>query len=504
MTRDASPATAPPTLRVLLVRYHDSGNVNTRLPESLNRRQGWLPPLGIAHLASALELDGHVVRILDAPAQNLTARDCRAIMAEFRPDLVGITAMTPTFAGALEAAGLARSVGAKVIIGGVHTAIFPAETLASTDVDFVAMGEAEESLRDLCGRLARGWTPGGAVIPGIGYRHEDRLVLGEPVLIQNLDTLPPPAFHLLDMASYNSIIGFTPVTTAITTRGCPYKCSFCFKTPSDKKFRTRSPVLVVDELAYLARRFGIRYVMFYDDVLTLSRPHVTAICEEILRRGLRIRWEAPTRVNVVDRELLGLMARAGCHRLRFGVESGDPGIQSLIEKRITVAQVRDAFGWARQAGIERFAYFMLGYATETPATMQRTIDFSKELDADLVMFTAATPLPRTGLHTMAVAQGLMAENYWSEFTLGKRRDRIPYFVPDADEWVRKAYREFYLRPDYILRRIAKIRSWDSLLKHWDAALGILQFEMGDAPVDAAPALPSLAGHVAPVRRPAPV
>lgn len=494
--------TAAP-FRVLLVRYHDAGNVNTRLPASLNRRQGWLPPLGIAHLASALERDGHVVRILDAPAQNLTARDCRAIMAEFRPDLVGITAMTPTFAGALEAAGLARSIGAKVIIGGVHTAIFPAETLASKDVDFVAVGEAEESLRNLCGMLAHGWTPDGAGIPGIGYRHQGRVVLGEPVLVQNLDTLPPPAFHLLDMAAYNSIIGFTPVTTAITTRGCPYKCSFCFKTPSDKKFRMRSPVLVVDELAYLARRFGVRYVMFYDDVLTLSRPHVAAICEEILRRGLRIRWEAPTRVNVVDRELLGLMARAGCHRLRFGVESGDPGVQSLIEKRITVEQVRDAFRWAREAGIERFAYFILGYASETPATMRRTIDFSKELDADLAMFTAATPLPRTGLHALAVQQGLMPENYWSDFTLGRRSDRIPYFVPDADAWVRQAYREFYFRPGYIARQIAKIRSIDQLKKHWDAALGILQFEMREPAGQRNSALP-IAPDRPPLHRPVPV
>jgi len=195
------------------------------------------------------------------------------------------------------------------------------------------------------------------------------------------------------------------------------------------------------------------------------------------RQGLDIKWESPIRVNNVDEELLKLMRKAGCVRLRYGVESGDEGILRLMRKGITPGQVREVFKRTREAGIETFGYFIIGYAHENPSTMRRTIDFAKELEPDWVMFTLATPYPRTHLYDLAVEAGLVVGDYWRDFTLGKDMPRIPYFVDGADEWVKRAYREFYIRPGYILRKLSKLNSLDMLRLYANGAKGIISFDM---------------------------
>ena len=222
--------------------------------------------------------------------------------------------------------------------------------------------------------------------------------------------------------------------------------------------------------------------MFYDDVLALHKPNITGICEEILKRGLKIKWEAPTRIEHVDKELLRLMRRAGCTRLRYGVESGDEAVLKLMNKQINLKQAKETFRITKAAGIETFAYFMIGYPHETEKTIQRTIDFSVELDPDLVMFTVTTPLPHTPLYDLAKEERLIADDYWREFTLGNRNgERIPYFFPESEQWVKKAYRRFYLRPGYVLKRLLKLRSWDDVKKSLHAFFGIFKFKMaGDA------------------------
>lgn len=458
-------------MRILLIRPPNGGNINTRLPESLNRRQGELPPLGIAYIAAVLEEAGHAVKILDCCALNLRESELAREAADFKPELAGITAMSSTLWGALAAARAAKEAGAVTVLGGPQLSAYPRETLSHRCVDFGVNGEGEAVMAELARALEK--KDRVDAIRGLIFRKEGAVCVNAPAVAEDIDSLPFPAYHLLPMKRYDSIIGRSPVSTMISSRGCPYQCSFCFKQPADMRVRFRSPRKVVDEMAYLAEKFGIREVMFYDDAMMSNRGHVAGICEEILRRGLKIAWETPGRVDNVDRPLLELMRRAGCIRLRYGVESGDENILGLMNKKIDLGRVREAFRSTKDAGIETFAYFMIGYAHETEETMRATIDFAVALDPDLVMFTVATPYPGTPLYELAMREKVIENDYWRDFTLGAQNARrIPYFRDDAGAWVRRAYLHFYFRPGYAVRKLKSIRSWGELSKCLKAARGI--------------------------------
>lgn len=275
----------------------------------------------------------------------------------------------------------------------------------------------------------------------------------------------------MPIEKYSSIVGLHPVSTMMGSRGCPYKCGFCYKTPSDRKHRKRDPVLIVDEIEFLIKNYKVEEIMFYDDLMFPS--FAEKLCEEILKRKLEIKWQSPQRINLVNPRLLKLMSKAGCHMLRYGVEQGDPDMMRTIEKRVNIDQVKKVFRWTREAGINTFAYFIIGYANENERTMKATIKLSKELDPKYVMFTKAVPLPETKLMEIAVKQGIISKDYWRKFTLGEQVDVIPPFVEDADNWVKKAYREFYLRPNRIIKQVGQIRSLKDIQKDFNGFMGLL-------------------------------
>ena len=465
-------------MKILLIRPSNIENINTRLPQSLNIRQGVLPPLGISYIASTLEEAGYVVKILDAIALNLATEEIRKYISDFKPEITGITAMTPTLFGALESARLAKEEGSITVLGGSQLSTYPVETLSYPYVDYGINGEGEHAMLELINALKEGSDI--SSIQGLIYKKNNEVYVNDSTIVGDIDSLPFPAYHLLPMAKYNSIISLYTVSTMISTRGCPYKCSYCFKQPSDRIFRCRSPKSVVDEMEFLVKTYKVKEIMFYDDVIALRRSHIVGICEDILSRNLKVKWEAPTRIEHIDEELLGLMYRAGCIRLRYGVESGDKEILRLMNKKIDLKHAIEIFKLTREAGIETFAYFMIGYAGENETTIQKTINFALTLDPDLAMFTAVTPLPHTPLYNLAKDEKLILTDYWREFTLGKKKgERIPYFFIDAEKWVKLAYRRFYLRPKFIFRKIMKLYSRDAFKKYWQAFCGIFIFKMAD-------------------------
>ena len=463
-------------MKVTLIRYHDLDNTSTRLAKSLNDRQGVLPPLGLAYIASALEEAGHQVDLIDAIALCLSKEEVIERIEQFDPELVGITAMTPTFHGALEAAKIAKKNNRKTLIGGVHMSIYAEETLSYAEVDFGVVGEGEETIVELCSALEEGQDY--SSIEGLCYKLDDGAIkVSGPRIVMDLTKLPMPSYHLLPMEKYSSIIGMTPVSTMMGSRGCPYQCGFCFKTPSDKKYRTRSVENIVDEIEFLIENYKIKEVMFYDDIM--PRAYARDLSNEIIKRDVKIKWQTPQRVNLVNPELLKLMAKAGCHILRFGVEQGDPDMMQLVEKRTTIDQVHKSFQQANDAGIKTFAYFIIGYIGETEQTMQATIDLAKDLNPTYVMFTKAVPLPDTPLMTQSVFKGLVDPEYWRKYTLGVKQAAMPNLVPNAEKWVGHAYRSFYLRPSVIMKRLLSIRTYHDIKRHVDAFIGIVGFKMND-------------------------
>lgn len=461
-------------MKILLIRYLDKGNINTRLPDAVNKAQGIYPPLGIAYIGAALEKAGYHVKILDAQALNLTSSDCKKIIFNQKADIVGITCMTSNFHGVLEAARFAKQAGSIVVIGGPQLSAYPKESVSYDFIDFGIIGEAEESMVKLAEAIKN--KKNYENIPGLIYKKKGEINQNSPAIIKNLDKLPPPAFNLLPVSKYDCVITEKPVLTMITSRGCPFKCGFCFKQPTDKFFRKRNPKKVVDEIEDLIKKYNVKEIMFYDDTLTLDREHIMNMCNEILKRGIKIKWQAPTRINSVDRELLKLMKKAGCTMLRYGVESGDENILKIMKKGTTLEKIKQVFKLSKEIGIETFSYFIIGYVGETPATMNNTIQFAKEIDPDMAMFTVATPYPKTDLYRLAEKAGLVKGDYWRDFTLGEKNKRMGYMVKDADKWTKKAYRSFYLRPRFILKRLRKMTSIDAIKKNLIGARAVLNAE----------------------------
>jgi radical SAM superfamily enzyme YgiQ (UPF0313 family) len=460
-------------MRVQLVRYQDLANINTRLAQSLNKHQGVLPPLGIAYIASSLEKANHDVDIIDAIALKMSRDQVRRRIREFHPDVVGITAMTPTFPGAKEAAWLAKQEGAITVMGGVHMAIFAEETLSYDYVDFGVIGEAEETIVELCAAIEnkQPFEP----IKGLAFKKDGKIIAGRPRIIEDLDSLPMPAYHLLPMDKYSSIIGLHPVSTMMASRGCPYRCGFCYKTPSDVKHRYRNYAQVADEMEFLIKNYRVKEIMFYDDLM--MPQFVENLCNEILKRKLKIAWQSPQRVNLVTFPLLKLMKKAGCRMLRYGIEQGDPEMMRLIEKNITLQGAKDALRWTHQAGIETFTYYIIGYPGENERTVRATINLAKELDSRYAMFTKAVPLPGTKLMESAAGKGLVEQDYWRKFILGQNVKPLPDFIPGTEKWVERAYKEFYLRPAKIIKQIASIRGWEDIKKSIAGFMGLVNFKM---------------------------
>ena len=463
-------------MKVMLIRYHDLDHINARLAQSLNKRQGVLPPLGIAYVASALEKAGHSVSIIDAIALALSKDQVMDRIKEFNPKVVGVTAMTPTVRGALEASRLVKKVGDIItVMGGVHMSILAKETLTFDSVDYGIVGEAEESMVEFCNAIEKNESY--EQIEGLCYEKDGEIHVGNPRIVSDVNTLPMPSYHLLPMEKYSSIIGLHPTSTMMGSRGCPYKCGFCFKTPSDKQYRVRDVGKIVDEIEYLIKNYELKEIMFYDDIM--PKNYARSLSNEIIKRNVKIKWQTPQRVNLVDKELLELMAKAGCHILRFGVEQGDPEMMQYVEKKTNLPLVKEAFEGAKETGIDTFAYFIIGYIHETEETMQKTIDLAIDLNPRYVMFTRAVPLPETPLMHQSVKEGFVSFDYWNRYTLGEDMDPIQPLVPDADKWVKKAYRSFYLRLSKIYDQLFRIRSFSDLAKNINGFMGIIGFEMRD-------------------------
>lgn len=448
-------------MKVALIRYHDRAMVNTReIPSVVNRMGAW-PPLGIAYLSASLRQAGHCVSFFDCVREGWTAADLERELRGYGPDMAGITTTTPEIQGAVEAATVARATARHVIVGGPHLSLLPVETMAHPCFDYAVAGEGEEALPKLIEVL--GGKGNIEEVPGLVWRAEGKVVRNPHAIVPDLDALPFPDRGVIPPRRYERADARRPMATMISTRGCPFTCGFCHRPPEQRKVRHRSPGLVADEMDRLVKEFGVREIIFCNDMLTVNAAQIEALCREIRRRRLRVHWQGATRVDIVDAALMRLMRESGCTQLKFGVESGSQAILDRMRKGITIKQVRTAFAGAREAGLKTGAYFILGYVGETPETLEATIRLACELRPDYVMFYPGVPLPGTLFHDDAVSAGLIDPDYWKGYTLGTRSDRLPFLVPDLDGWLQKAFGSFYRRPAYLFQRIRDPRAWRALL-----------------------------------------
>lgn len=415
------------------------------------------PPLGIAYMAGVLQENNIDVEILDASAEDMDFKDVEKELLKRKPDLVALTALTPTIGRALETAQVVKETlpDSIVVMGGYHPTFNFIETLEDENVDIVIRGEGEYIMLNLVQALENQSRLHD--VKGIVFEDKNSkeiVVNPEAPLIQNLDELPFPALNLLPMNKYRLLDMDTHMTTMITTRGCPMQCSFCSSAAMHgKKIRERSIENIVDEIEYLKTNYDIDTIAFMDDTFTLKKRKVMAICDEILKRNIEIMWGCTSRVDTLDEKLLKKMKEAGCITIFIGVESADQQQLDNMCKNTTIAKIENAFKIARKLKIRTIASVALGMPGDTKEIMNKTVKFVHKLKPNYAIYSLATPYPGTRFYKEAFEKNLIKIKDWSKYTLiTPILETIDCSLNDMRKIQAKAFMKFYLRPHYIIRQ----------------------------------------------------
>lgn len=435
-------------------------------------------PLGLAYIAAVLESAGHRVEIIDCIAEQIDQIGFREKISRLETDLVGITALTPMIRRTFDAVKIINELkpGIPIGIGGPHVGamikIGEYKQLFENNgrIDFAVYGEGEYTMLEIAERMEKGEEISN--VRGTIVKAKEKIILNKPRdLIEDLDSLPFPARHLLPKDKYRptpSSYKKLPVKSVISSRGCPFNCIFCDKSVFGSKVRFRSPNNVVDEIELLIEKFGAKEIRFWDDIFTLKKKYVLNVCKEIEERKLDFVWGCFGRVNTIDKEMLLSMRKAGCWQIEYGVESGNDNVLKVIKKGFTTKQVIDAFKLTRKAGIKTRAFFILGMPTETLGTVKETIEFSKICDPDTAVFYLPQAYPGTELFDLAVKENALGTDDWSKYLIGG--DEPTYVNPGIEitelkELQKKAYKKFYFRPRFILKSLNNIRSFSDLRRY---------------------------------------
>jgi len=445
-----------------------------------------LPPLHLLYLATNLrELGGHQVRVLDALALDLSPE---TIAQEAKPfDAVVVHTSNTTFRYDLRVLAAIKQArpDLKAILTGPHPTVYPELVMQNDLVDLAVRGEAEDTLVDWAGKASRDGAL--ADVAGLVWRQGREVRQNPPrPLRQSLDEWPFPDRTLVDSSRYyNPHSQRSPFTTALTSRGCVARCIFCTSPPFyNGKIRQRSPENVLAELKLL-RDQGFREVLFRDEAFTENRKRLRAICQGMIDRGLDLTWIGNSRVGVLDEEDMRLMKRAGCFYLWVGVESGSQKVLDQLNKGITVEQTREMFRLANRVGINLHAHLMFGNPGETEDDIRQSISFLKEIEPAAVDIGITTPFPGTELFDRVKAAD-PAIGDGSDLQI----DRVHNFAYFSKHYCEldqeflenalvQAYRDFYLRPAYVLRYLRRIRSFQQFLNVVRAFFNLLAYLFHD-------------------------
>jgi anaerobic magnesium-protoporphyrin IX monomethyl ester cyclase len=377
----------------------------------------WVP-LGITYIAAVLEKDGHFLSIIDLNVEKASLDEIRKRIRNF--DIIGITGMITEYQKVIDLINMARETSPffKIILGGPLATTMPKELLELTQADFIVVGEGEKTTPILLKAIEQGTNL--SKVKGIAFKQNGEVVLTPPASkITDIDSIPFPARHLLDINKYiknhfetfgYKIEGFSEIrsTNLISSRGCPYNCTFCFKGMWGSKWRGRSAKNIVDEMEFLHDKYRINGFFFNDDTFVFDRKRVFDFAKLLKERNLEVIWDCNGRVNLMQKDLLSAMYDAGCRGVAYGIESGNQQILKSLNKGITLEQVRQVVKWTKEAKLKTAGYFMIGMLNDSKETIRDTIAFAEELNLDFYGFSVTTPFPGTKLYDEAMEKGLVS------------------------------------------------------------------------------------------------
>ena len=435
-----------------------------------------VPPLGLLYVGVYLKNAGFDVNVKDAFAEGMDWGNFTNYIRIEKPDVIGIGGMSPVIDTTFKAIKTARPYAKYIIMGGPHISIYKQKIFDQCpEIDFGVIGEGEETSLELMKALKCGDSVAG--IKGVitsTIQNEDR------EWIDNIDFLFHPDRSLLHNHLYRyPFFKHRHVTTMMTSRGCPYSCTFCDKSTFGSTWRARSVENVLSEIDEIVNGCKIKSIIFYDDLFTLKKDRVVGICEGILSRGYKFDWKCEGRVNLADLEVMKLMKRAGCTMIAYGVESGNQIGLDYLNKNTSVGQARQAIELTRKAGIKTMSYFILGIPTETFEDELKTVEFAKAIKTTFAQFSVLSPYYGTKVYEDSIQKGWYRE-VDAQNPLDKDFKR-PVII--SDNWdeeklqkiLKVAYRKFYLRPMYIAKLIFSIGSIRQVINYFKELLNIISW-----------------------------
>ncbi len=427
--------------------------INPKVSSALQAAKTIYPPLGLLYVAAVLRDGGHDVRVMDMSIEEEEKPDFSSF------DLVGLSGTTTQIGDSLAFAREAKAAGKTVVMGGPHSSFMAEELLSTGWVDYIVRGEGELTALELVNRLegeGKNFDPGKVL--GISWRDaETGQVVANPPrpFIRELDGLPLPARDLMNMEAYKvARLQGLPCTSILTSRGCPYDCSFCCSTQlTGYKWRRRSAKLVVDEIQLLVERYGFGSIAFVDDNMAINVPRAKEMCDEIIRRRLNIKWWGMCSADPLAKseELLAKMAASGCDKIFIGLESPDPKVLASYNKRASVEVGERAVRLLKKHGIKVMGAFILGEMSETEEDINLTIRYPKKLKLESAQFAILTPYPGTRL--FYELQDRLITRDWSKYDGIHAVYRPDLVTPERlERLLKKAWRNFYLDPVRLIKR----------------------------------------------------
>ena len=436
------------------------------------------PPLGLAYIAAVAREKGFDVKILEANAHDLSYEQVEKEIKEYDPDYVALTATSSMMNEVTKLVKLFPKK-AKVILGGIHASSMPKEVMQDyPQIDYVIRREGEETIVELLqGKPLN-------EIGGLSYREKNTIIHNQDSqFVEDLDSLPFPARDLLPMEKYFSFEARrSPIDYIVSGRGCPYRCTFCadFIT-SGRKLRIRSAQSLVKEIQHLVDTYGTQEIDFQDDNFTFYAQRVFEFCDLMIKTGLnkKVIWKVANgvRCDKLTLPMLKKMKQAGCYMLSLGIESGNQEILDKMKKAEKLIDIKNAANWCNQVGIETRGLFIFGNLGENKKTMEDTITFAKSLPLDTATFHICIPMPGTEYYNIIKKEGKFLDVGWEGYTAysdgafvhGKVTPRL------MSTMQKKAYRHFYIRPSFIMKRFFRIRSFKDVKLVAKGGLQVLNF-----------------------------
>ena len=422
------------------------------------------PPLGLLYMASSTRASGHTVGFYDLGAGNAQASELKSEVAAFNPDIFGLSVYTTQIENTVSTIKMLRGLcpNARFVVGGPHVSALPGKTLEMIpDIDFEVIGEGEETFRELLALLQMG-SASFSEIPGLCFRSNDAIVqTSARTHIKNLDDIPFPAHDLAARFtySYDKFAAGRKVGIAVSSRGCPFMCTFCNKAVFGSSYRRRTAENLVAEIKQQKEILGIDEIYFVDDLFVTNQKWLDGFFERYRESNLGLPWKCLGRVDQVDKTTYRKMKENGCFLVQFGIESGDDKMLEKIEKRITREKASFAVKAAQEAGLSTATYFILGHPGDSYRSVLATIDFALSLNADVCHFFVLVPFPGTANYKLLPFE---LQNAW---------DRIRYYhkgqypislcdltPPELYQLEKQARYEFYGRLNYLLRNVLTFRS----------------------------------------------